>query len=86
MKRVIIVHRWDGNPLADWYQSVADSLTKKGFQVEIPEMPNTAEPEINAWVSHLQKIIGKLIEKKGFFSFALPKYSVITLPFSFLLL
>lgn len=59
MKRVFIVHRWDGTPQSDWYQSAAVSLKKKGFEVIIPEMPNTAKPEINAWVSQLSKAVGK---------------------------
>lgn len=56
--RVIIVHRWDGKPNSDWYQWLKKELEKKGFSVEIPNMPNTAEPEIGAWISHLKKVVG----------------------------
>ena len=39
---------------------------KKGFKVEVPVMPNTSKPEINAWVSHLKKIVGELNEDTYF--------------------
>ena len=58
--RAFIVHRWDGTPNSDWYPWLKKELEKKGFKVEVPVMPNTSEPEINAWVSHLKKVVGKL--------------------------
>ncbi len=66
MKRVFIVHRWDGIPQSDWYKPVAGELRQKGFQVLIPEMPNTSKPEIDAWVSHLSKAVEKL-DKNTYF-------------------
>ncbi|MBS3092132.1 DUF1749 domain-containing protein [Candidatus Pacearchaeota archaeon] len=60
MKRVFIVHRWDGNPNSDWYPWLKRELENKGFKVEVPKMPNTSEPKINAWVSYLRKAVGKL--------------------------
>ncbi len=59
MKRVFIIHRWDGSPNVDWYQSTANSLKEKGFEVTIPQMPSTAEPEIKSWVYKLSKLVGK---------------------------
>src|SRR3989344_4183974 len=59
MKRVIIIHRWDGSPSHDWYNAVAESLKEKGFQVEIPVMPDTAKPEISSWVGKLNELIPK---------------------------
>ena len=66
MRRVILVHQWGGTPKSDWYQSVSKTLQDRKFNVEILEMPNTAEPEINAWVSHLSKIVGKINEDTYF--------------------
>ena len=60
MKRAFIIHRWDGTPTSDWYTWLKKELEKKGFKVEVPEMPNTSEPKIGAWVKHLKKIVGKL--------------------------
>ena len=61
MKKIIfIIHRWDGNPESDWYLWLKKELEMKGFKVEVPEMPNTAEPKIDAWVSHLSQIVKKI--------------------------
>jgi predicted alpha/beta hydrolase family esterase len=54
--KVILIHRWSGNPDSDWYQSVSNSLKEEGFRVEIPEMPNTDEPKISEWVGKLKEI------------------------------
>ncbi len=59
-KRVFIIHRWDGTPKSDWYPWLKRELEKKGFKVEIPEMPNTSEPKINEWVNHLRRVVEKL--------------------------
>ncbi len=66
MKRVIIVHRWDGNPKGDWYPWLKKELEKIGFEVIVPGMPNSSEPKIEKWVSHLKKIVGKLDEETYF--------------------
>lgn len=59
-KRVFIVHRWGGNPKTDWYPWLKKHLEASGFLVSVPSMPNTEEPEIDAWVDHLRKEVGKL--------------------------
>ena len=66
MKRVFIVHGWDFNPEVNWYPWFKKELEKKGFKVIVPEMPNTSEPKINAWVSYLKKVVGKLDEETYF--------------------
>lgn len=58
MKRVIIVHCWDGYPKKHWYTWLKKELEKKKFSVELPAMPNTTEPTLKQWLPHLQKTIG----------------------------
>lgn len=36
-----------------------EELTKRGFEVRIPEMPETDNPKIAAWVNYLAKEIGE---------------------------
>jgi len=57
MKKIILVHRWDGKPESDWYPSVSESLKSEGFEVQIPEMPNTSEPKIEEWVNKLKEVV-----------------------------
>lgn len=57
MKRAIIVHCWGGHSNYAWYQSVARQLEAIGYQVQVPDMPNTDEPRLDIWVPYLQKVI-----------------------------
>ncbi len=66
MKRVFIVHGWAGNPKQAWFPWIEKELISKGFEVIIPKMPNSLEPEINEWVNHLERSVGKLDENTYF--------------------
>ncbi len=58
-KRVFIIHGWGGTPDSEWLPWLAKNLRKKGFLVEVPAMPDTDNPKIEAWTEHLQKIVGE---------------------------
>jgi len=58
MKRVFIVHKWEGAPNSDWYGWLQAQLERKGFEVHVPEMPNSLAPKIDEWVEYLKEQIG----------------------------
>lgn len=58
-KRVFIVHGWGGSPEEGWFPWLKKELKNKGFEVQIPKMPDTDNPTIELWVSFLKKIVGK---------------------------
>ncbi len=60
MKKVYIVHGWEGNPEEPMLQFIKKSLEQKDFQVIAPEMPNSEAPEINAWVGKLKEVVNEL--------------------------
>ena len=60
MKRAIIVHGWDFNPSMNWYPWLKRELEERVYEVIVPEMPNTEDPKINSWISHLKKVIKNL--------------------------
>lgn len=66
MKRIFIVHGWGDNPKGNWHPWLKKELEKKGYKVIVPEMPNTLEPKIEEWVSHLKKVVEKLDEETYF--------------------
>lgn len=66
MKRVFIVHGWDFKPEMNWYPWLKKELEKKGYEVSVPTMPNTSEPRIDKWISHLKKVVGR-IDKETYF-------------------
>lgn len=57
-KRVFIVHGWGGYPEEGWFPWLKKTLEKQGFEVYVPEMPETNNPTIDAWVSHLSSDVG----------------------------
>lgn len=59
MKRIILVHGWSGSPAKDWFPWLSKELKEKGYEVLIPEMPDTDHPVIEQWVGHLAKTVGE---------------------------
>lgn len=57
-KRVAIVHCWEGYPDYCWYPQTKKDLAEKGFQVEVPEMPETANPKLSGWLPKLKEVVG----------------------------
>lgn len=58
MKRVIIIHCWEGYPNYCWYPQTKKELEAKGFEVEVPEMPETENPKLSGWLAKLKEVIG----------------------------
>jgi len=58
MKRVIIVHCWNGTPDYCWYPWVKKQLESKGFEVVVPAMPETDKPQLLLWLPKLAEAIG----------------------------
>jgi len=54
-----MIHRWSGGPEDDWRPWLKNELEKLGFEVAVPEMPDTDEPSISKWVGHLSHVVGK---------------------------
>lgn len=59
MKRVFLIHGWDGNPDDCWFPWLKKELEKKDFKVYIPAMPDSEEPKIDTWVPFLKEKVGK---------------------------
>lgn len=57
VKRVIIVHGWEGSPGGDWMPWLRNKLKNKGFDVIIPAMPNPDVPIFNDWLDKLKNEI-----------------------------
>jgi serine hydrolase len=46
MKKAIIFHATGGNPERFWYRWVAEQLTARGYQVEVPSYPDINQEDI----------------------------------------
>jgi len=59
VKRVYLIHGWGGGPETDFFVWLTKELERKGFEVHALEMPDTENPIIEKWISHLEKEVGK---------------------------
>ena len=66
MKRVFIVHGWDGYPEEGWFPWLKKELEAKGFEVQVPQLPQADAPRIYNWVPALTKTVG-VPDKQTFF-------------------
>lgn len=57
MKRVFIVHGWEGSPNKEWFPWLKKEVEQKGFDVSVPAMPNPETPTLDTWLSKLKEEI-----------------------------
>lgn len=57
-KRVFLIHGWEGYPEGGWRLWLKNELEKREFTIFVPAMPDTKHPKMNAWVSHLEEVVG----------------------------
>lgn len=57
MKTVYIIHGWGGSPSEPLHKWLKENLKHQGYKVVVPEMPNTQEPHIEAWVDKMKEIV-----------------------------
>jgi len=56
MKKVYIIHDWEGSSQLNWIPYARKSFQNLGFEVISPDMPNTGIPRIKEWVGYLKEI------------------------------
>jgi len=60
MKRVIIVHGWNGSKFAPMLHWLHTQLTSRGYEVHAPEIPGSEYPKIDIWVKTIAHVVGNL--------------------------
>ena len=66
MKKVYLVHCWDGTSNDGWYPWIEKELKKYNVEVLRFDMPDTANPKMEEWVSTLNEKVDKLDEETYF--------------------
>ena len=59
MKKVYIIHGWEGYPEENWFPWLKRELESRGFEVYVPQMPNADSPRIAKWVPAIAKLVEK---------------------------
>jgi len=65
-KKAYLIHGWEGNPEEPMYKWIGEKLIEQGFEFIAPMMPNSEEPEINAWINKIKEIVKDLNEETIF--------------------
>lgn len=66
IKRIFIVHGWDGYPEEGWFPWLKRELETRGYQVIVPQLPDAAKPRIYNWVPKLAEVVGVADEQTYF--------------------
>lgn len=57
MKKAFIIHGWSGKPDKGFRPWLKTELEKHGYSVEVPAMPDSDHPTVEAWIFFLQQQI-----------------------------
>ena len=58
IKRIFIVHGWEGTPQEGWFPWLKQELEARGFVVVAPQLPDTKNPRIQNWIPKLAETVG----------------------------
>ena len=56
MKNVYIIHGWGANSNSDWFPWLKKELEARGYNVFVPDMPDTDNPVIESWVNKMKEL------------------------------
>ncbi len=77
MKRVFIIHGWNGNPDEGWFPWLKSELEKNGFNVFTPAMPEPARPRIDEWVNKIKEEVGDSSEETYFVGHSIGSQAIL---------
>ena len=66
MKKIYLVHCWDGTSFDGWYPWLAEKINNKNVNINKFDMPNTVNPQIEDWVDYLNSKVELLNEETYF--------------------
>ena len=66
MKKIYLVHCWDGTSSDGWYPWLKEKINDQNIKLFKFDMPNTANPKIEEWVDYLNSKVDLLNEETYF--------------------
>ncbi len=78
-KKVIIVHGWNSAPDDCWFPWLRSTLEKDGVRVSVPALPDPKNPNIEKWVSLVQKEAGTSGGDTYFVGHSLGAYIILSI-------
>lgn len=77
MKRVFIIHGWDGYPEEGCFPWLKKELEQRGFEVFNLAMPDPLNPRIGAWTSFLSDQVGTPDENTYFIGHSIGAQTIL---------
>ncbi len=56
MKKAVLVHGWGGHPENHWFPWLKKELEAEAWEVFVPELPDSENPSLEAWISALNDL------------------------------
>jgi len=66
MKKIYIIHGWEGDSRGDWIPWAKNAFEEIGHSVVVPDMPDTKHPKIVPWVMKLRMLAVEAGEESVF--------------------
>lgn len=57
MKRIFIIHGWEGTPNSNWFPWLKKELEKRGIEVHVPQLPDSMNPKFDSWISYVKEYV-----------------------------
>lgn len=71
MKKAILVHGWEGDPENNWFPWLKKELINRGYEVVVPELPDSDHPKIETWLKTLTEAASEVDEETIFIGHSL---------------
>lgn len=75
--RVIIVHGWADDPTRGWIAWLTRELCNRGIETIAPRMPDPKQPNIDAWIAEIARVVGAIDEHTVLVGHSLGSYVLL---------
>ena len=55
MNHAIIIHGWGADSSSNWFPWLKKELEKKDLKVDVPDFPNTQNPQLSEWFDYFEE-------------------------------
>lgn len=59
MNHAIIIHGWGADSSSNWFPWLASQLREKGWNVTVPDFPNTEWPKLYEWLNYFEDVVAR---------------------------
>jgi len=77
MNRAVIIHGWEGNTEEGWMPWLKDELVDRGWNVQVPQMPNALLPKLNEWLETLRLVVNEPSQQVFLIGHSLGCYTIL---------